>query len=316
MSYPGMDPLLIDFVEEMSSKPGDMPYDGEPIKFRQKMAAKAAELVHKRPPELIVENTILQTDHGAVKARIYKPQALGKNAPGLLYMHGGGWIIGDLNSHDSVCVDISLNAKTIVISVDYALAPEAKFPIALQQCVRIFSYLYENANQFAIDRDFLSIGGDSAGGNLALASAIALRNEGKYLPHYQFLIYPCISPDFNSPSYIKHENAPFLDKKSMIWIWKTYLGNSLDWSNALAFPMLEKDFSSLPQTVILNAELDPLAYEGAQLAMKLIASKVPTYHYEAKSMIHGFIRCRDQTKIGDRVFKNICTHLHSLNNKV
>ncbi len=315
MSYPGMDPSLIDFVEEMSAKPGEMPYEGKPVKFRQKMAAEAARLAHKRPAHLSVEDTTFQTVYGTLKARIYRPHALGEWGPAVLYMHGGGWIIGDLNSHDSVCVDLSLNAKTIVISLDYALAPEAKFPLALQQCVWIFSYLYQNANQFGIDRDLLSIGGDSAGGNLALASSLALRNEGKCLPHYQFLIYPCISPDFNSPSYVKHESAPFLDKKSMIWIWETYLGNSLDWSNSLAFPILEKDFSLLPQTVILNAELDPLAYEGTQLAMKLIASKVPTYHYEAKSMIHGFIRCRDQTKLGDRIFNSMCMHLRSLNFK-
>ena len=315
MSYPGMDPSLIDFVEEMSAKPGEMPYEGEPIRFREKMAKKSAQLIHKRPTNLIVQDTVFQTAYGAVKARIYKPQAIDEQGPALLYMHGGGWIIGDLNSHDSVCVDISLGAETIVISLDYALAPEAKFPIALQQCSWVFSHLYENANQFGIDQDLLSIGGDSAGGNLALASTLALRNEGKCLPHYQFLIYPCVSPYFDSPSYVKHENAPFLDKKSMIWIWETYLGNSLDWSNTLAFPMLEKDFSSLPQTVILNAELDPLAYEGAQLAMKLIASKVPTYHYEAKSMIHGFIRCRDQTKLGDRAFNKMCMHLRCLNFK-
>ena len=313
MPYPGMDPSLINFVNTMAPKEGEMPYEGQPIEFRKKMAAKSAKLSLKRPEFLAIKEHIFETPLGSVSARIYSPKELDKPGPCLVYMHGGGWIIGDLNSHDSVCVDIAIEAQTVVIALEYGLSPQHKFPFALDQCEWIFSHVYENASKFNINPEFLSIGGDSAGGNLALACTLSLKNKEKALPFYQFLIYPCIGNDFSSPSYEKHANAPFLDKKSMIWIWETYLKDAADYLNPLAFPLLEEDLSNLPQTIILNAELDPLAHEGAELAGKLIAAKVPTYHFEAKSLIHGFIRCRSESPLAEKVFKNICKHLEVIN---
>ena len=313
MPYPGMDPSLINFVNTMAPKEGEMPYEGQPKEFRRKMAEKSAKLTLKRPNNLITKEHSFETPFGRVNARIYTPTDVKKPSPGLIYMHGGGWIIGDLNSHDSVCVDLALNSKTSVISLEYSLAPENKFPIALNQCSWIFSEIRERAAHFEINPELLSIGGDSAGGNLAIATSLLLRNQKKQLPFSQLLIYPCISSDFSSPSYVKHANAPFLDKKSMIWIWETYLGQAEDYSNTLAFPALEKDFGGLPQTIILNAELDPLAHEGGELAKKLIDARVPTYHFEAGSLIHGFIRCRNESPLAERVFFDICKNFRAMN---
>ena len=312
MSYPGMDPSLNNFVKKMSPKEGEMPYEGQPIEFRKKMAKKSAALLLRRPENLIVHEHTFSTPYGSLRARIYSPKRLKQPLPGLIYMHGGGWIIGDLNSHDSVCVDIALESGTKVIALEYGLSPENKFPFALNQCAWVFSYVHQNSNYFNVDPKFLSIGGDSAGGNLALASTLLLRKEGKVLPFSQFLIYPCIGSDFINASYKKHQNAPFLDKKSMIWIWETYLRGKEDYLNPLAFPLLEKDLSNLPQTIILNAELDPLADEGAELAQRLISAKVPTYHVEAQSLIHGFIRCRDESTLAENIFLEFCRHFKAM----
>ena len=152
-----MDPSLNNFVETMAPKKDSMPYNYAPQAFRESMKKKVAMNALNRPSTLDVREHIFSTENGTVNSRIYRRKGEDTKLPCLIYMHGGGWIIGDLNSHDSVCVDISLGAETIVISLDYALAPEAKFPIALQQCSWVFSHLYENANQFGIDLSIIHI---------------------------------------------------------------------------------------------------------------------------------------------------------------
>ena len=311
MVYPNMDPSLNNFVETMAPKNDDMPYNYTPQAFRDSMKKKVAMTALKRPSTLDVREHLFATKNGLVNSRIYRPRGNDIQLPCLIYMHGGGWIIGDLDSHDGVCVDIALDGDCQVISLDYGLSPENKFPKALYQCHEIFNEVFENADAFNIDKKRLSIGGDSAGGNLALSTTILMMKNGSPLPLYQFLIYPCIDKDFDSYSYIKHSEAPFLTKKMMLWFFDTYLGGPQDYSNPLVFPILEKNFSGMPKTVLLNAELDPLATEGRKLAKRLIDDGVPVFHNEAQSLIHGFIRCRDQSPKGMKVFKEMVTLLKS-----
>ena len=306
-----MDPSLNNFVETMAPKNDDMPYNYTPQAFRESMKKKVAMTALKRPSTLDVREHLFATKNGPVNSRIYRPKRHDIQLPCLIYMHGGGWIIGDLDSHDGVCVDISLDGDCQVISLDYGLSPENKFPKALYQCYEIFSEVFQNADAFNIDKNRLSIGGDSAGGNLALSTTLLMMKNGGPLPLYQFLIYPCIDKDFDSYSYIKHSEAPFLTKKMMLWFFDTYLNGPEDYSNPSVFPILEKNFSGMPKTVLLNAELDPLATEGRKLAKRLIDDGVPVFHNEAQSLIHGFIRCRDQSPKGMKIFKEVVTLLKS-----
>ncbi len=311
MVYPNMDPSLNNFVEAMAPKKDSMPYNFTPQAFRKSMKKKVAMTSLKRPSTLDVQEHLFETENGHVNSRIYRPKGNDKQLPCLIYMHGGGWIIGDLDSHDGVCVDIALDGECQVISLDYGLSPENKFPTALYQCHEIFNAVFQNAKTFNIDRNRLSIGGDSAGGNLALSTNILLKKNGGPLPLYQFLIYPCVDKNFNSESYINHSEAPFLTKKMMLWFFDTYLNGPEDYLNPLAFPILQKSFSGMPKTILLNAELDPLATEGKKLAKKLIDDGVPVFHKEAQSLIHGFIRCRDQSPLGKKIFKEIVDILKS-----
>ena len=306
-----MDPSLNNFVETMAPKNDDMPYNYTPQAFRESMKKKVAMTALKRPSALDVREHLFATKNGPVNSRIYRPKRHDIQLPCLIYMHGGGWIIGDLDSHDGVCVDIALDGDCQVISLDYGLSPENKFPKALYQCHEIFNEVFQNADAFNIDKNRLSIGGDSAGGNLALSTTLLMMKNGGPLPLYQFLIYPCIDKDFDSYSYIKHSEAPFLTKKMMLWFFDTYLNGPQDYSNPSVFPILEKNFSGMPKTVLLNAELDPLASEGRKLAKRLIDDGVPVFHNEAKSLIHGFIRCRDQSPKGMKIFKEMVTLLKS-----
>ena len=306
-----MDPSLNNFVESMAPKNDDMPYNYTPQAFRESMKKKVAMTALKRPSTLDVREHLFVTKNGPVNSRIYRPKGHDIQLPCLIYMHGGGWIIGDLDSHDGVCVDIALDGDCQVISLDYGLSPENKFPKALYQCHEIFSEVFQNSDAFNIDKNRLSIGGDSAGGNLALSTTLLMMKNGGPLPLYQFLIYPCIDKDFDSYSYIKHSDAPFLTKKMMLWFFDTYLNGPEDYSNPSVFPILEKNFSGMPKTVLLNAELDPLATEGRKLAKRLIDDGVPVFHNEAQSLIHGFIRCRDQSPKGMKIFKDMVTLLKS-----
>ena len=306
-----MDPSLNNFVETMAPKNDDMPYNYTPQAFRESMKKKVAMIALKRPSTLDVREHLFATKNGPVNSRIYRPKGHDIQLPCLIYMHGGGWIIGDLDSHDGVCVDIALDGDCQVISLDYGLSPENKFPKALYQCHEIFSEVFQNADAFNIDKNRLSIGGDSAGGNLALSTTLLMMKNGGPIPLYQFLIYPCIDKDFDSYSYIKHSEAPFLTKKMMLWFFDTYLNGPEDYSNPSVFPILEKNFSGMPKTVLLNAELDPLATEGRKLAKRLIDDGVPVFHNEAQSLIHGFIRCRDQSPKGMKIFKEMVTLLKS-----
>ncbi len=306
-----MDPSLNNFVETMAPKNDDMPYNCTPQAFRDSMKKKVAMTALKRPSTLDVREHLFATKNGLVNSRIYRPRGNDIQLPCLIYMHGGGWIIGDLDSHDEVCVDIALDGDCQVISLDYGLSPENKFPKALYQCHEIFNEVFENADAFNIDKKRLSIGGDSAGGNLALSTTLLMMKNGSPLPLYQFLIYPCIDKDFDSYSYIKHSEAPFLTKKMMLWFFDTYLHGPEDYSNPSVFPILEKNFSGMPKTVLLNAELDPLATEGRKLAKRLIDDGVPVFHNEAQSLIHGFIRCRDQSPKGNKIFKETVNLLRS-----
>ena len=260
-----MDPSLNNFVETMAPKNDDMPYNYTPQAFRESMKKKVAMTAHKRPSALDVREHLFATKNGPVNSRIYRPKGHDIQLPCLIYMHGGGWIIGDLDSHDEVCVDIALDGDCQVISLDYGLSPENKFPKALYQCHEIFNEVFQNADAFNIDKNRLSIGGDSAGGNLALSTTLLMMKNGGPLPLYQFLIYPCIDKDFDSYSYIKHSEAPFLTKKMMLWFFDTYLNGPEDYSNSLVFPILEKSFSGMPKTCLLYTSPSPRDYAASRM---------------------------------------------------
>ena len=305
MSYPGLHPSLQNFVSEMDLVTNSISEKRDPIEFRNIMAKRASELVLKRPENLIVTEKTFDTDTGMIATRIYRSKNAPNISPLLIYMHGGGWIIGDLNSHDAVCVDLALDCDITVIAIAYSLAPENPYPIALNECSWIYKEIYANAETYSIDRNKIAVGGDSAGGNLALTLCLKMRNESFYAPCAQLLIYPCVDLDFKNSSYVEHSNAPFLDRDSMIWIWNTYLKNNLNINDPLAIPAQEKNYHGLPPALIVSAELDPLAYEGKQLAKRFIDANVPSMYFECKGLIHGFIRCRDQSDQANLEFKRL-----------
>jgi len=222
---------------------------------------------------------------GSIPCRLYRPSA--KTDIGLLvFFHGGGWVIGDLNSHDGVCRSLANKSGHAVLSVDYRLAPEHKFPAAFDDCVAAVKWAFENAKSLGIDNSHMAVGGDSAGGNLAAAVALA-----EVVPlKFQMLIYPAVDMRMESPSINENANAPILTKAVMSWFVAHYMSGDADRTNINASPMLASDelLKKMPPAIVITAQYDPLRDEGEAYGKRLVENGVSTTITRYNGAFHGF----------------------------
>ena len=310
MIYKNISPSIIKFIDEANDLFPRKPHQLGAKKSREIFANHSKSLEQKRNKDISVVDDFFKYENKKVKIRLYKPNNNVPPSTGMIYIHGGGWIMGDLDSHDTVCVDLSIDCNIVVISIDYSLAPENPYPIALNQCFSLYLQYLNQKNFFKkLNLKNILIAGDSAGGNLSAALNLKIKKEHLPLPKGQILIYPWLSLDFNSPSYIKYSNAPILDRKTMIWFWENYLGKLKNISNSIAVPELEKDLTNLPDTIICTAEIDPLASDGIKFIKKLKDSSVSVSHIAAKNLVHGFIRFREIGSPSEHYFQLICREI-------
>ena len=222
---------------------------------------------------------------GSIPCRLYRPSA--KTDLGLLvFFHGGGWVIGDLNSHDGVCRSLANKSGHAVLSVDYRLAPEHKFPAAFDDCVAAVKWAFENAKSLGIDNSRMAVGGDSAGGNLAAAVALA-----EVVPlKFQLLIYPAVDMRMESPSINENANAPILTKAVMSWFVAHYMSSDTDRTNINASPMLASDelLKKMPPAIVITAQYDPLRDEGEAYGKRLVENGISTTITRYNGAFHGF----------------------------
>jgi len=236
-----------------------------------------------------VEDTRVPGPRGSIDCRIYAP-VRGEALPALLYLHGGGWVVGDIDSHDSVCRALARRAGCMVLSVDYRLAPEHRFPAAVEDAWTGLVWLHLNAAAIGADPDRLAVGGDSSGGNLAAVLARWARDRHGPRIAAQVLIYPVTDHDLDSPSYRTVGTGYGLTRDSMRWYWEQYLSNPQDAISPDASPLRAADLSNLAPALVITCELDPLASEGSAYAAALAAAGVPVEHIHEPDMIHGYIR--------------------------
>jgi acetyl esterase len=236
-------------------------------------------------PSTEVVHEIRDVLAGSIPCRLYRPSA--KTDLGLLvFFHGGGWVIGDLNSHDGVCRSIANKSGHAVLSVDYRLAPEHKFPAAFEDCVAAVKWAHENADALGIDNSRMAVGGDSAGGNLAAAVALA-----EVVPlKFQMLIYPAVDMRMESPSISENANAPILTKSVMSWFVAHYMGSDADRANINASPMLASDeqLKNMPPAIVITAQFDPLRDEGEAYGKRLVENGVSATITRYNGAFHGF----------------------------
>lgn len=246
---------------------------------------------------------------GSIPIRIYTPRGDGP-FPVLVFFHGGGWVVGSLDSHDPVCRVLANEAGCIVVSVDYRLAPEHRFPAAAEDSYAATQWVAANAATIGGDPTRIAVGGDSAGGNLAAVVALMTRDRGTPRIAYQMLIYPVT--DYYSPgtvSYRENADGYLLTRDSMIWFWNHYTPHEADARNLYASPLQAADLSGLPPALVLTAEFDPLRDEGEAYAARLRAAGVPVEAERLAGMIHGCINMIGVLDAGRKILDDAATAL-------
>lgn len=251
-------------------------------------------------PLPVVRDVSIPGTGGPIKARLYRPTADGV-LPGLVFFHGGGWVIGDLDSHDDLCRDLAAEAGCAVLAVDYRLAPEQRFPAAADDAVAATRWASGNAVDLGIDPRRLAVGGDSAGGNLATVSALAARDAGIALAA-QLLIYPVTDLSrLEGESYSACADDYGLTAAAMAWFRDHYLADAAAARDWRVSPLLAADLGRLPPALVVTAEFDVLRSEGEAYAKRLADAGVPTQLARYDGMIHGFASMAGVLDTGRRV---------------
>ena len=234
-----------------------------------------------------VEDRRIDAKGREVPVRVYTPDGAGP-FPVLLWFHGGGWVLGSLDGADGVARHLSHGADCVVVSVDYRLSPETKFPGALEDCYGATEWVVRNASGLNVDPARVAVGGDSAGGNLAASVSLMARDQEGPSLAFQLLVYPVTDRSFDTPSYLDNADGYLLTRDAMIWFWDHYLGRDEDANNVYASPLKAPDLSGLPPALVMTAEFDPLRDEGEAYALGLKRSGVSTEHTRYPGVIHGF----------------------------
>ncbi len=284
-----LDPVYQEMLKQMAAAGGPAMTDVSPPEAREmyrglQAAAYVADIKH-----------IEDRDANGIKIRIYRDTM--EKTPCIVYFHGGGWVIGDLDTHDTICTQLAAETGYAVISVDYRLAPENPFPAPIDDCYDGLCWIAANAVELNIDPEKIAVAGDSAGGNLAAAACIKARDQGQPAIAFQALFYPVTDVNFDTGSY--HENAEgyFLTREGMQWFWDHYIGQGeANRKNPLAAPLQASDFSGLPAAQIMTAEFDPLRDEGESYARALSDAGVAVEVKRYDGMIHGFFGATDVTQ--------------------
>jgi acetyl esterase len=241
------------------------------------------------PPMARVEDISISLEGRNLDARLYVPEEAEETPPLTLYYHGGGWVIGTLDTHDGTCRAIAQKSGCAVLSIAYRLAPEHRYPAAADDCYGALVWAAANAASLGVDGSRLAVAGDSAGGNLAAAVAIMARDRAGPALRHQLLIYPVTDQDYSHPSYAENGGGNYyLSTDGMRWFWGHYLGETETDDAPLAAVLRNTELSNLPSATVITAEYDPLRDEGIAYAAKLTAAGVAVDAATAPGMVHGF----------------------------
>ena len=244
------------------------------------------------PPEVaLVRELTADGPHGPIALRLYRP--FGADAaeplPVLVYYHGGGWVIGDLDTHDTLCRELANGAGCAVVAVDYRMGPEHRFPAAVDDCIAATRWVQAQAAELRLDATRLAVGGDSAGGNLAAVVAIAARERGDASIAFQLLIYPATDAHRSHPSHTENGRGYLLTTETMDYFSGHYIPDRSQYDDWRVSPLLHPDLARLPPALVLTAGYDPLRDEGEAYAERLTAAGNRASYVCFDRQIHGFI---------------------------
>ena len=276
---------LADAMAALNLKPVE---ESTPEEARESMRARTAGL---GPVEEVarVADYGVPVAGGEIGVRVYGPAGAGAR-PAVVFYHGGGWVIGDLYTHDGICRSLTNAAGCVVASVDYRLAPEFKYPVAAEDSYAALRWVVENAAALGIDPRRVAVAGDSAGGNLATVVSLMARDRGGPPLAYQVLIYPVTDHRFDTPSYEENATGYVLTAAGMRWFWRQYLAREEQGGEPHASPLRAPSLAGLPPALVLTAECDPLRDEGEAYGARLRDAGVPVTVTRYPGIFHGFFR--------------------------
>lgn len=293
---------FIDYLNSLGNPPSETVSPQE--------ARKNFSKIFQSPgPELeLVEDRFIPSINGDIPIRFYKPSK-SKQLPLLVWFHGGGMLVGDLDSADGIARFLCSGSECSVVSVDYRLSPENKFPAALEDCYNVTKWIFDHPKDFDTNPEQIAVGGDSAGGNLA--AAVSIMSRDKKQPHiaHQLLVYPMLDCNFSTSSYIDNSEGYLLTKSAMKSYWNQYLATEKDKDNPYALPLQLKDYSNLPPALIITTEFDPLRDEGELYAKRLKDSKVNVVCTRYDGVFHGFFGRTTLIKKGRLAMDEACLSL-------
>ena len=297
MNHYLLTPAMAAFVTRTESFVSD---DSSLAGLRQAYDAMCRAFTPERPAGLEVVDFQLS----GVPVRSYRPplKPPASGWPCVLYLHGGGWVVGGLGSHDFICFELAMALGAMVVAVDYRLAPEQPYPAGFEDCLSVWRAL--RSGPFWFDPQKLLVAGDSAGGNLAAALCLALRDAGESMPAAQVLVYPGLGGNERLASRSDCADAPLLGSTDVDDYHALYLRGSPE-PDAYAMPLLATDFSGLPPAWIAVAQFDPLRDDGVRYAEQLAAAGTDASLYYGEGLVHGCLRARGQVAEVDRLYENL-----------
>ena len=302
-----LDPMVAAMLEDMYSQNPPLHADLGAEGLREAIKALAPDI--EPTPLYKVENIKIPGPDCEIGARVYRPET-GGPLPVLVYYHGGGWVLCDLDTHDEVCRRLALRARCAVISVDYRLAPEHPFPAGLGDSYAALEWVAANASGLNIDVSRIAVGGDSAGGNLAAVTAMLARDRNGPGIAHQFLVYPVTDVgSLETRSYADFKTGYYLERENMEWYRDLYVGADGNAADPLVSPLRAPDLAGLPPAYIGTAAFDVLRDEGKAYADALAAAGVAVTYECHAGMIHGFANMAATIPSADAALKAMASHL-------
>lgn len=293
MAQQPVDPGMLSFYKELSklSPPESAHW---PLPEQRKGWDDVCRMFRaKRPERLLVEDL----DADGVHVRVFRPPGEAPK-PGVIYFHGGGWVVGSCETHDDMCAEMADEADCVVVLVDYRLAPEHPHPAQLEDSYTVLAWMRSSGRALGIDPSRIIGAGDSAGGQMTVGLALSLRDQGLPQMRGQVLIYPVLGADTETGSYLRNANAPCLTRDEMIFYLESFLGprDNPNWTDPYAVPNLAANLSNLPPAFITVAAHDPLCDDGKIFFRKLKGDGIAAAIREEPALAHSYMRARHVSK--------------------